>query len=281
MKTFAVHFHLYYLEQLPEVLVYLKSLENLSYDLFVTMPKENEVVEKQIKNFNPDTKIFIVNNWGYDIGPFISFLHQVKLDEYKYILKIHTKGNKSNNHAYLNGKRLDNKLWKRILFDALLKNQERVRKNLDILDNRSEIGMLSSAYCVTSETKKYWKLLPQINQQLKECGFDAVDKLSFVAGTMFYVRSKLLKPLLKYSISDFDKTDGTIKEGTLAHVMERLFGALVLVQGYTIHGIKHDSYKKGFILASIKHFLFRKKKTKKGDLIKICKIPVYSRKERK
>ena len=173
------------------------------------------------------------------------------------------------------------KLWKEILLDSLLKNRERIQENLNLLENNSQIGMLSSKYCITDEKRTYQKLLPQINNALTECGFSEVDKLSFVAGTMFYIRSKLLKPLLKYSISDFDKTDGNVKDGTFAHVIERLFGGLVLAQGYTIHGIKHDNYKKAFILASIKHFLFQKKQTKNRFLIKICRIPVYSRKEKK
>lgn len=281
MKTLAIHLHLYYLEQLPEILNYLRSLEGIDYDLCVSMISHDEEAEKEIKQFKPDAQIWLVNNFGYDVGPFIDFLHKIDLDKYKYILKIHTKGNRSNNHTWLNGRRLDNKLWKEILLDSLLKDKERVQENLNLLENNSQMGMLSSKYCITDEKRTYQKLLPQINSELTKCGFNAVDKLSFVAGTMFYIRSKLLKPLLKYSISDFDKTDRTIKDGTLAHVMERLFGALVLAQGYTIHGIKHDNYKKGFILASIKRFLFQKKKTQRGMLIKICKIPVYSRKKRK
>lgn len=277
MKTLAIHLHLYYLEQLPEILNYLRSLEGMDYDLYVSMISHDEEVEREINRFKPDAQIWIIPNQGYDVGPFIDFLHKIDLDEYRYILKIHTKG-KSNNHTWLNGNRLDNKLWKEILLDSLLKDKERVQENLNLLEDNPQIGMLSSKYCITDEKRTYQKLLPQINSELTKCGFDEVDKLSFVAGTMFYVRSKLLKPLLKYSFNDFDKTDGNIKDGTFAHVMERLFGGLVLAQGYTIHGIKHDNYKKGFILASIKHFLFQKKQTQHRFLIKICKIPVYSRK---
>lgn len=274
----AVHLHLYYLEQLPEILKNLNSLDGQNYDLFVTMVEKNQEAEQAIKSFNPDAKIMIVPNLGYDVGPFIEFLHQINLDDYDYILKIHTKGNKSKNHTWLNGNRLDNQLWKQILYDALLKDKERVKHNLAILEENPDIGMLSSKYCITDEKRTYQKLLPQINESLQQCGFEKVERVRFVAGTMFYVRAKLLKPLLKYTIKDFTESDGNVKEGTFAHVVERLLGALVLAQGYTVHGIKHDNYTKGFILASIKHFLYQKKQTKHRQLIKIFKIPVYSKK---
>ena len=278
MKKLAVHLHLYYLEQLPEILEYLQSLKEQDYDLFVTMIKHVEEAEKAIKYFNPKAEIFILPNQGYDVGPFIEFLHKIDLEKYSYILKIHTKGNVSQNHTWLNKHRLDNKLWGKILFDSLLKNKERVQNNLDILDHSPHIGILSSQYCITDEKRTYDKLLPRINDALNELNLKGMDSLSFVAGTMFYVRAELLKPLLKYTIQDFSVTDAKVKEGTFAHVMERLLGAIVLAQGSLIHGIKHDNYRKQFLIASLKHFLFQKKKTEHRLLVKICKIPIYSKK---
>lgn len=275
----AVHLHLYYFEQLPEILGYLKSLSETDYDLFVTMVEENEKVVSEIKVVYPNAHIMIVPNYGYDVGPFIEFLHQIDLDKYDYILKIHSKKDVSKNRTRLNGNRMDNRLWKKILFDALLKDAERVQNDLALLENNHQIGMLSSKYCVTKEKRTYQKLLPQINEAMKKCGFKEVKQVQFVAGTMFYVRSELLKPLLKYTIKDFVRTEEEVKDGTFAHVVERLLGALVQAQGYTVHGIKHDNYTRQFIFISLKHFLFQKKQTDKCLLIKVFKIPVWSKKE--
>ena len=141
------------------------------------------------------------------------------------------------------------------------------------------MGMLSSKYCVASEKRTYQKFLPQVNEFLEKNGLDKVNKVSFVAGTMFYVRAGLLKPLLKYTIEDFAESNNQVKEGTLAHIVERLLGALVSAQGYGLYGIKHDNYTKGFIVAAIKRFLYQKKKTAKGyTIIKVCRIPVWHRK---
>ena len=275
----AVHLHLYYLEQLPEILRYLQSLDGLDYDLFVTMVEENKEVTAQIKDSQPKAQIILTPNYGYDVGPFIALLHQIDLDKYAYVLKIHTKGNVSRNHTWINGHRLDNRLWKQILFDALLKNKERVQEDLALLESKPQIGMISSKYCVSTERWTYRDMLPQINKVLTECGLSQTQKMSFVAGTMFYVRAKLLKPLLRYTINDFAPSDGDIKEGTFAHVMERLMGALVQAQGYTVYGLRHDNYAKGFFMAALKHFLFQKKKTNTGHtIIKLFRIPICHRK---
>ena len=288
-KTLAVHLHLFYIEQLPRILPHLKSLNGVGYDLFVSMVQKNKAVEKQIKDFNPKAQIYIVENKGYDIGPFIDFLHKIDLDQYKYILKIHTKNEKTSNLTYLNNKRFDNKLWKELLFDALLNSKKDVLKKLDLFEQNPKIGMISSRFCITAEKRCYDSLLPQINNVMLECGFNKVDSLHFVAGTMFYVRTDLLKPLLRYTINDFSITNGTLKDGTFAHAMERVLGALVESQSYLLYGCKHknnpfklkNNYHLRMLLFSLKRFIFQYKKTKHRKLVKIFKIPVYSKKEAK
>ncbi len=79
-----------------------------------------------------------------------------------------------------------------------------------------------------------------------------------------------------YSLKDFDVTNGKIKDETLAHVVERLFGAIVEAGGYEVVGVKHDNYSLWFWWMAVKRFLFQKKVTKSGKLmVKICRIPVF------
>ena len=141
--------------------------------------------------------------------------------------------------------------------------------------------MLSSKFCITSEKRCYDTLLPQINDVMQRCGFNKVETFHFVAGTMFYVRANLLKPLLRYTIDDFAQTNGTVKDGTFAHVIERIFGALIEAQSYSLYEDKYISikYYAKLISFSIRRFIFQYKETKHRKLIKIFKIPVYSKKE--
>ena len=91
MPKIAVHLHLYYLEQLDDILQRLSYLDGCKYDLFVTMSELNPQAYEKILKFNPQATIWQTPNFGYDIGPFIDFLHKIKFDNYDYILKIHTK----------------------------------------------------------------------------------------------------------------------------------------------------------------------------------------------
>ena len=278
MKQLAVHLHIFYQDQLCSIIKRLHYLDNLEHDLFITLVENSSEIRQKILSEFPDAKIWVVENRGYDIGPFIDFLHRINLDEYKYILKLHTKGTKSKNYTWLNNKRLDNALWGKILWDSMLSSPARVHANIKELDDNPKIGMIGSAFCHTSSQKHYQNLLPQINEQLGRMGHACVDKLSFIAGSIFLSRANLLKPLRIYTLKDFDLTDGRIKEGTLAHVVERLFGVIVILQGQQILGVKHNGYGIKFLTISLKHFLFQKKITNSGKLIiKICKIPVYSK----
>lgn len=278
MKQLAVHLHIFYQDQLCSIIKRLHYLDNLKHDLFITLVEDSSEIRQKILSEFPDAKIWVVENRGYDIGPFIDFLHRINLDEYKYILKLHTKGTNSKNVACFNNKRLDNALWGKILWDSMLSSPARVHANIKELDDNPKIGMIGSAYCHTNSQKHYQNLLPQINEQLGKMGHACVDKLSFIAGSIFLSRANLLKPLRIYTLKDFDLTDGRIKEGTLAHVVERLFGALISSQNHNIHSIKHDDYRLAFLKVALKYFLFQKKITNSGKLIiKICKIPVYSK----
>ena len=275
----AVHLHLYYLEQLPRILAYLKNLTGVDYDLIVTMCGEDAAAESGLKAFKADVQIIKVENRGYDVGAFMEFLHRIKLDDYDYILKLHTKNTTKGNYTHLNGRRFDNALWAKVLYDALLKSPKQVKENLQQLEEKPEIGMVAAAYCISGEHKLYDKWLEEINSCLAEMNLPQVRDFSFVAGTMFWARAEIFKPFLRYGLKDFAPTDGKIKEGTKAHVFERLFGAAVMAQGYEIRGVKQWRYGLLLLKSAITRFFYQKKITTSGKkLIKICKIPVYSKK---
>ena len=100
-KTLLVHLHLFYKEQLDFMINKLKNISNCKWDLYVTMPVENNEIEEKLKKFKPNTKIIIVDNIGYDIWPFIQVVQSINLDNYDYILKIHTKNYQQ--QLWLNG----------------------------------------------------------------------------------------------------------------------------------------------------------------------------------
>jgi len=278
MKKLAVHLHIYYQDQIKKIWQYMQNLSGLDYDLYITVSEKSATLLNEIKNTYPLAKVWQVENRGYDIGPFIDFLHHLNIEDYEYILKLHTKGKKSKNYTLLNNHRFNNALLGKVLWDSMLKDKERIRNNLDIMDKRHRIGMIGSKYCLTSAKQNYAKLLPQINTELEKLQQKPITEVSFIAGSMFLAKAKLLQPLKIYQQGDFETTNGEIKEGTLAHIVERVFGALIIEQGYKIKAIKHDNYRLYFLYSNIKRFLYQQKITNSGKkLIKICKLPIYSK----
>ncbi|MBP5344356.1 MAG: hypothetical protein J6Y85_04730 [Alphaproteobacteria bacterium] len=281
MKKLAVHLHLYYLKQLPRILKYLRHLEYQDYDLFVTMVEHNQDIEQTIKSFNQKATIMIVPNHGYDVGPFIEFLHHIDLNNYEYILKIHTKSFKSNNFTILNGYSMSNKLWSYVLWDSVLGSKEQIQKCFAKFSDKNT-GMVGSKFCLTDEKRTYEELLPDINTILTKLGFKPIFKTQFIAGTMFYVRAQLMRPLLAYSVQDFNPSDEKIKNHTLAHMIERVVAEIILQYGYKISGVgttKPIILYGRFFLSKFFHFCWQIKRTSSGALIiKILRIPVYYKK---
>ena len=274
MPKIAVHLHLYYLEQLDDILQRLSYLDGCKYDLFVTMSELNPQAYEKILKFNPNAIIWQTPNFGYDIGPFIDFLHKIDLNNYSYVLKIHTK-RMSGDYCQFNHKRFSVKTWRNMLLDGVLCSPQAVHKNLQIMAENPAIGMIGSDYILTDE-KASLLPIPTLTAEMQKIGLTMPKDLHFVAGTMFFVRAKLLRPFLKYKIEDFAVSDKDIHDNTLAHVLERLFGLAVTAQGYKIQGVKYKSYAWLFFIAKLKRFFFQKKITRHGKLIiKICKIPVF------
>lgn len=280
MTKISVHLHLYYVDQLDDLLSRLQSLNGYSYDLYVTLIKDDDFIRNKILAFKPDAKIWQVPNLGYDVGPFIDFLHKIDLDNYDYIIKIHTKRTQDDKFCIFNGNRFNMKVWREMLLDAVVSSKA-VENNLQILKQNDKIGMIGNDYLLTDEKFTYRNQEEEITAEMAKIGLEVPQDRHFIVGTMFWIRAKLLKPFLSYKIDDFAISDEKVHDKTLAHVLERMFGLAVTTQGYQIKGLHYKSFLPMFIRVALVRFLFQKKVTHKGNLIiKICKIPIYYRKEK-
>ena len=257
-----------------EIRELLANIEDYPYDLYVTMVEEDASITQDIKAFKPDTKIKIVENRGYDIGPFIDFLHDIDLDKYDLVLKIHTKNKAPGPRTYMANYIINRPLWAKLLTHSLLGSPKQFKKNIMKFEKNDSLGMIGSKYLILSNPKCSKDIMSQINQRLEEWGYQPVP-MKFIAGTMFMCRAKLLEPIKNsYRLTDFEPTDGSVRDGTLAHVMERLFGCAITAQGYKIEGC--GAFSPAVMLRKIYRFLYVGKQTKSGyHLIKICKLPVY------
>ena len=275
--SLAVHLHLYYLEMWPEIKRLLANMGDYPYDLYVTMVAENSQIAEDIRAFHQNSTIWVVENRGYDIGPFIDFLHHIDLNQYDLIMKLHTKNKNNGIETYIGNYVFDRSIWVYCLTNALLGSSRIFKKNIQAFTNLPKLGVIGSKYLIASKLPDTDGVQSGALTLIKQLGFAKTANLKFIAGTMFMCRSKLLQKIKEnYKISDFDITDGHVKNGTLAHMMERVLGYVVTAQGYEIKG-----FDKNYILflRKVRRFIWQNKLTKNNfRLIKICKIPVFHRK---
>lgn len=280
-RRIAVHLHMFYLDMWPEMRRYLDSLAGYSYDLFVTMVKEDDVLRCEIENYHSGASIRIVENRGYDVGPFIDFIHRIDLDNYSYIIKIHTKRFVAD-EVIINGRNLSGNKWRNALL-TFLESPERVQSILDHFEQRPKTGMVGSGYCLLKRDLARSFTAPT-KKEVCRLGWNTVRK-EFIAGTMFIVRAELLKPIIgKISFNDFQQTFPgiPINNKSIAHIYERVLCFLVWAQGYEIEDAELNmkklrrSNRWKQLIYDFRVFFYQSRITKsRHRLVKILKIPVY------
>ena len=276
----AVHLHLYYTDMWAKIADSLSNLDVCDWDLFVTLTQSDALLSKRILEFFPQAKIFVVENRGFDVGPFIYFLHQIDLSDYDFVLKLHTKNDKSGCDSQINKYWLSREMWTSLMYQSLISDRRTVLRNLHLFDKDADCGMIASRYLITSDFGASKNVCRGVLSAMKNLTGRYPSKITFAAGTMFAVRAKLLEPIKNaYSLQDFALSDSAVKDGTLAHVLERVFGCMVVAQGYKIKGSSHNwKFETAQPLKRLKHFVWNTKTTaREYRLVKICRIPVYHR----
>lgn len=276
----AVHLHLAYLDQTKMLLDYLSNLSPYQFDLFVTLLSYDIQTINAIKKFKSDAFIYVVPNKGFDVGPFCFVLNQLDLDKYDYLIKIHTKG--AGPREYIRSSYIfsDGAIWGKSLLDAVLLPHT-LKSNIKRFESDGKLGMLGAKECLFKDKKyKDASLIDNIPKVMMRIGLP-LGESTFIVGTMFMVRSSLLKPLQRANFvwNDFEETY-RVCIGTIAHAIERVLGMMIVCQGYKLEGVP-SSMKflfKQFVFRwnwKLSRFIFSKGRTGSGhDLIKVFKIPV-------
>ena len=236
-ETFLIHAHVFYPELWDELARCIGNFPSEARTIVVTVSAADTQLEARIKNDFPDARIDLVENRGYDVGPFIDLLGRIDLSAYTYIVKLHTKRDWSGwfNSSYTCGSR-----WREQLlnFCASKKNFDRV---LGIFRSRPEAGVVvdSSVIVTRGDFLEKESVKAEAEALLEDCGLTPAAR-AFVGGTMFIIRSELLRPLAgRHTLQDFAPVRHH-EVATLAHIYERALGYLVTAQGFEITGFNHD-----------------------------------------
>lgn len=238
IKSVAIHFHIFYLELLPEILSYLKNI-TAHYDLFISTSSEEKV--SKIKQFFENNKISAKNifvqsieNRGRDIYPFIEQLKPV-INNYEIVAHFHSK--KTVEIPALGDG------WRKYLFDNLIGNGSYCDNLLSYMTANKDVGFVApppyfhniKPYILSMKDKEYLdkieKVLEKANVYIEDFYTVAKD-MNFPAGNMFFARTSAIHQVFEsFSAEDFPEETGQI-ENTLQHTIERIWNFLVFYNGY-------------------------------------------------
>ena len=282
MKPILIHCHIFYPQFWPELKRCLQNIKHGPTRLYVTMVEKHKDIIADIGKSFPDANIQIVDNRGYDIGPFIHVLNQVDLDDYSYVVKLHTKRDVDYTFCGLTGGK-----WRETLLKPY-QSRERFNAVLSVFEKEPKVGMQADYRVIVFHDIHDKEAKEGAKRFLQQKKWPLL-KYGFVAGTVFIVRANILKSIqqLHLDMSDFVSSgqDKSQHRAQAAHMFERLLGYIVYKQGFEIKDAFTPKAQQNWhrfyyrFVNPIVRFLFQKKITKSQKLIvKICKIPVYRRK---
>ncbi|MBA5724429.1 hypothetical protein H0G72_04770 [Liberibacter sp. Z1] len=232
----AIVAHCYYKEIWPEIANLLSGL-NFNFDLFVTIVKENEDLEKDILKKFPSGQLYVMENKGRDVFPFLYLLELGFFESYDYICKIHGKTSQKEGHYPIEGI-----LWRRWLFFDLLGAPNAVIHIINIFENNPHIGMIGSGryrrkkrYSIFTKRNKVYERVADLSRRM---GFSIQNSdFDFFNGTMFWVRPTCLDPIRKLHLSQEFEDEKGLTDGAMEHAVERLLAFSVKQTGFSLEEV--------------------------------------------
>ena len=167
-----------------------------------------------------------VPNVGRDIAPKLVSFTDI-YSRYEYVVLLH---GKRSTHATVLAP------WRQFMLESLLGSPSVVASILSIFDDQPNVGMVAAQHFEPVRQWLGWGRNFARSQVLaRRMGFrlNPGRPLDFPSGSMFWVRSAALRPLLdlRLRFEDFDPEQGQ-QDGTLAHALEHLFFFACEFAGY-------------------------------------------------
>lgn len=224
----AVVIHAFYPDVFEQILEAMPASLTKNAELFIsTIAEHQHKVRHIVSKLEMPSEVFVYDNHGRDVLPFLKMLRIINERDFDYLLKLHTKKSLH---------RDDGDRWRDDLYAKLLDSQ--VAEQLaSYFEAHPEVGLIGPEGHIVNLCC-YWGsnkiTVESIARRLGITNLDVYES-KFVAGTMFFARIAALEPLLNISLSEeeFEPEEGQV-DGTLAHAIER---AIALSAAATNMGI--------------------------------------------
>lgn len=223
-ERLCVHVHMFYQDMIEDVLRIINRIP-IAYTLLVSIP-EHADEERCKKYFHQHAKkmehivVKAVQNKGRDIAPWVVTFKD-EIESHELFCHFHTKRSR---HAS------EHKFWFRFLSHTMFGSREVISQIINLFQTDKNIGLISPGYWSYLRSQPNFGKTEQIfNQLLERSGVQDVYNFcpDFPAGSFWWCRTKILKPLLQLGLKfeDFPEEAGQTC-GTLAHAIERFIGTL-------------------------------------------------------
>lgn len=177
-------------------------------------------------------KIIVSHNDGYDLLPFFKICSQIDYDDVDLICKIHTKKGSANLESHYKNIQ---PVWANALYTSMLTDVNPVK---GYFEENNDVAVLFPASLYKSSKSLGYGNEHLVTELLESIGYDGdpAREVGFVAGTMFWARTEVLKPLLELDLDAISnkETSNISESGQYAshwHAIERLFGYLPIMSG--------------------------------------------------
>jgi lipopolysaccharide biosynthesis protein len=215
MASALVLIHVYHTEVWERIAAALHNLDASGFDLYINAVEGRTTDEwrQAVCREFPGAQIHLSPNLGQDIGGTLNLLQQIDLRSYDVVCKLHTK--KSDYPGEPHG------AWCADLLRACLDEPEEV---FNIFEHRPEVTMIGSASRMGVGNGVNQRQCLQLCDRLQIDRRYAVSP--WVAGCMFWCRTYIMQRLMAAGLNQREFVVPYGRDGTLAHAIERIFGAL-------------------------------------------------------
>jgi hypothetical protein len=237
-KRFALAIHGYHLDTLLEILESGPSEElREQATLLISLQRGmGEPMDRYLKKHDWSFELRELPNQGRDVLPFITYqLPRIAELGYHFFAKIHTKKSvhlKSGNN------------WGAWLGSEII-NAVTSGAAGDLLEGDESIGLLAPEGSIAPMTLHLGKNIDWLQALAahSEIPIETMLMSQFVAGTMMIGRVDAVSPLLNLGLTaDNFETEAGQLDGTLAHAVERMIGAICASNGFKLESFKPEIF---------------------------------------
>jgi glycosyltransferase involved in cell wall biosynthesis len=227
----ALHLHLYYTEMADSILARIARCKSRP-DLLISVGDQHarcEVEEVLSKYGLRAKRIAIVPNRGRDIGPFLTEFGREIAENYEIIGHLHSKKTVTIEDQGLV------RTWADFLYGNLLGNEELMMDTILMrMGEDPSIGLVYPDDPFVMGWGENKKIAESLLGKMKVSAGELYENINFPVGTMFWARTKALKPLFNLKVDWSDYPEEPLPyDGSILHGIERLLPIIIKNNQYT------------------------------------------------